>query len=65
VPLPPLAVTRAPSAISKREDGGRAEICPDDIVAALARMSEEERTVALIKAAHANPIAPFGRPIAR
>ena len=60
MPLPPLTVARAPTAISKREDAGGAEIAPDDVVAALARMSGEERTLALIKAAHHSPIRPLG-----
>jgi len=63
-PLPPLTMARAAAAISKREDNGQPEFSSDDIAAALARMSEEDRTLALIKAAHANPINPFGRPAA-
>ena len=59
-PLPPLTVARTAGGISKREDGGYPGVSPDDVVAALARMSDEERTLALIKAAHANPIRPFG-----
>jgi len=59
VPLPPLTVARAVDGISKREDGGYPGVAPDDVVAALARMSDEDRTLALIKAAHANPIRPF------
>ncbi len=57
-PLPPLTVARG-GGISKREDGGHPGVSSDDVVAALARMSDEERTLALIKAAHANPIRPF------
>jgi hypothetical protein len=59
-PLPPQTLSRGFTGISKREDGGGAITATDDIVAALARMSDEERTLTLIKAAHANPIAPFG-----
>lgn len=62
VPLPPLTMARPAIAVSKRQDAGNPGFSPDDIVAALAGMSEEERTLALIKAAHANPISPFGRP---
>jgi HK97 family phage prohead protease len=62
VPLPPLTMARAAIAVSKRQDAGNHEFSPDDIVAALAGMSEEERTLTLIKAAHANPISPFSRP---
>lgn len=56
-PLPPAAMARAPASLSKRDDGG-AFAAPDDIVAALARLSDEDRTLALIKAAHLNPIRP-------
>ncbi len=61
-PLPPQTVARGFAGISKREDGGGERTATEDVVAALARMSDEERTLTLIKAAHANPIAPFGRP---
>jgi HK97 family phage prohead protease len=60
VPLPPLTVARSAGGVSKREDGFYPGVSPDEIVAALARMTDEERTLALIKAAHANPIRPFG-----
>jgi hypothetical protein len=61
-PLPPQTLARGYAGISKREDGG-APIAPsEDVVAALARMSDEERTLTLIKAAYVNPLAPFGRP---
>jgi HK97 family phage prohead protease len=59
VPLPPLTVARTAGGLSKREDGFYPGVSPDEIVAALARMSDEERTLALIKAAHANPIRPL------
>src|SRR5204862_1465455 len=62
-PLPPQTIARGFTGISKREDGGGAITPAEDIVAALARMSDEERTLTLIKAAHANPIAPFNRPV--
>jgi phage head maturation protease len=58
-PLPPLTVTTASrgfSAIDKRADGAAVFIATDDIVAALARMNDEERTLALIKAARAAPL---------
>jgi hypothetical protein len=55
-PLPPLTAARGADGWSKREDGGGSPVGRDDLVAALARMSDEERTLALIKAAHANPI---------
>jgi hypothetical protein len=58
-PLPPLTVTAASrglSAIAKRDDGAAAFVTSDDIVAALAQMTDEERTLALIKAARATPL---------
>jgi HK97 family phage prohead protease len=58
-PLPPRTMARA-AGISKSEDGGHPEASTEDVVVALARMSDEERTLTLIKAAHANPIRPFG-----
>ncbi|HEV2303334.1 MAG TPA: DUF6582 domain-containing protein [Stellaceae bacterium] len=61
-PLPPLTVGRAVSSISKWQDGGTegtAALSPDLVAAAFANMSEEEQTLTLIKAAHANPIRPF------
>jgi phage head maturation protease len=61
-PLPPQTIARGFAGISKREDAGETIPPAEDIVAALARMSEEERTLTLIKAAHQNPIAPVGRP---
>ncbi len=65
-PLPPQTAARGFAGISKREDGGGTippaiDLAMGDVVAALARMSDEERTLALIKAAHANPIAPISR----
>jgi phage head maturation protease len=61
-PLPPQTAARGFAGIAKREDGGALPTAPDDIVAALARMTDEERTLTLIKVAHANPMAVFGRP---
>ncbi|MGC2411740.1 MAG: DUF6582 domain-containing protein [Stellaceae bacterium] len=61
-PLPPQTIARGFAGITKREDGGGTFPFAEDIVAALARMSDEERTLTLIKAAHANPITPIGRP---
>lgn len=60
VPLPPQTVARTAGNVSKREDGFYPAVSPDDVVLALARMSDEDRTLALIKASHANPIRPFG-----
>lgn len=63
-PLPPQTAVRGfgLSGISKREDGGGPAAAAEDVVAALARMTDEERTLVLIKAARANPIAPFRGP---
>jgi HK97 family phage prohead protease len=58
-PLPPLTLARGATAVAKREDGGAASA--NDVIAAPAGMSGEERTIALIKAAYANPIAPPGQ----
>ena len=61
-PLPPLTVTSASrglSAIAKRDDGAAAFVASDGIVAALAQMTDEERTLALIKAARATPLRPL------
>jgi HK97 family phage prohead protease len=60
-PFPPQSIARGLAGISKREDAGGAPATPDDIVAALARMSDDERTLTLIKAAHATPIRPLMR----
>ena len=62
-PLPPLTASRGLSAIAKRDDGSSSAAAPPDypnadIVTALARMTEEERTLTLIKAAHATPLYP-------
>jgi HK97 family phage prohead protease len=57
-PLPPQTIARGFAGIAKRDDGGGPLTATEDIVAALARMSDDERTLTLIKAAHANPIRP-------
>jgi phage head maturation protease len=57
-PLPPLTMARGVTALAKRDDGAGGLSSPEDVVAALARMSDEERTLALIKAAHATPLRP-------
>jgi hypothetical protein len=60
-PLPPQTAARglALSAFGKSDDVG--PIGAHDVVAALARMTDEERTLTLIKAAHASPVTPFAR----
>src|SRR5207248_9576512 len=50
---------RGLSAIAKRDDSGGTFLASDDIVAALAQMTDEERTLALIKAARATPLRPM------
>ena len=61
-PLPPLAMARSVTAVSKQQDsgGGAGEPSSDDIAAAFSRMSKEEQTLTLIKASYANPIHPPG-----
>lgn len=60
-PLPPLTMARGGAALAKRDDGVGGFTPPEDVVAALAPMSDDERALALIKAAHATPIRPNGR----
>jgi hypothetical protein len=61
-PLPPLTIAKNTVAVAKQQDrvgsagGGDADFSPDSIVAALAKMSKEEQTLALLKASYANPI---------
>jgi hypothetical protein len=55
-PLPPQAAARGFTGLAKRDDGWSAPPADADIVAALARMTDEERTLTLIKAAHATPL---------
>ncbi|MGH7044941.1 MAG: DUF6582 domain-containing protein [Stellaceae bacterium] len=61
-PLPPLTISRNLTAITKQQDrsAGDGGLSPEDLAAALASMSKEEQTLALIKASHANPIRPSG-----
>lgn len=61
-PLPPQTIARGFTALAKHEDGASPIGAADSLVAVLARMSEEERTLTLIKAAHANPIGPTRPP---
>jgi hypothetical protein len=58
-PLPPLTASRGLSAIAKRDDATGIFAAGEDIVTALARMTDEERTLTLIKAAHATSIRPL------
>ena len=58
-PLPAQAAARGFASLAKRDDGYGAP--PEaEVVAALARLSDEERTLLLIKAAHATPITGGG-----
>ena len=61
-PLPPQTAARGYVGVTKTGDGGGLPLAGDEIVAALARMSEEDRTLTLIKAAHLRPIVPVPRP---
>ena len=67
-PLPPLTIARGSVAVSKQQDGrgigspGDAQLSPEAIAAALAKMSKEEQTLTLIKASYANPIRVLGLP---
>lgn len=60
-PLPPQMIAKGTVAISKEQDrgsigGGGAELSPEAVASALAKMSKEEQTMMLIKASYANPI---------
>lgn len=65
-PLPPLTIAKSSMAVSKHHDHGggpsrgEPELSPEAIAAALAKMSQEEQTLTLIKASYANPIRVFG-----
>ncbi len=61
-PLPPQAMARSVTAVSKQQDSGGGASGPssDDLAAAFSRMSKEEQTLTLIKASYANPIHPPG-----
>lgn len=58
-PLPPQTLGRGVNAVTKGS-GGAFGIGAEAIVAALAGMSDEERTLTLIKASHANPLTTSG-----
>ena len=57
-PLPPMTAARGLAAIAKHADGATSLVAPDDIIVALAQMTDEERTLTLIKAARATPLRP-------
>jgi enoyl-CoA hydratase/carnithine racemase len=64
-PLPPLAVAKNITAISKQQDAGGDALSSDELATAFSRMSKEEQTLTLIKASHARPIQPPGLATAR
>jgi hypothetical protein len=60
-PLPPLTIAKGTVSISKQQDrssvaDGDPVLSQEAVAAALAKMSKEEQTLALIKASYANPI---------
>lgn len=59
-PLPPLAIAKNITAISKQQDVGDSAPSADDLAAAFSKMSKEEQTLTLIKASYARPIQPPG-----
>ena len=59
-PLPPLAIAKNVTAISKQQDAGGGGYSSDELAAAFSRMSKEEQTLTLIKASYAHPIQPPG-----
>jgi Caudovirus prohead serine protease len=59
-PLPPLAMAKDLTALSKRQDIGAEDPSPDELAGAFGRMSKEEQTLMLIKASYARPIQPPG-----
>jgi hypothetical protein len=65
-PLPPLAISKSATAISKQQDaGGLSGLSPEDFAAAFSCMSKEDQTLTLIKASYANPIHPPGHGTAK
>ena len=59
-PLPPATLAKG-AALSKQQDnGGEVLLSDEELAAAFARMSNEEQTLALIKASRARPIMPPG-----
>jgi hypothetical protein len=59
-PLPPLAIAKNVTAISKQQDVGVDALSANEVAAAFSRMSKDEQTLALIKASYARPIKPPG-----
>ena len=61
-PLPPLTMAKGTVSVSKEQDrgssvgSGGADLSPEAVAAALAKMSKEEQTLTLIKASYATPI---------
>jgi HK97 family phage prohead protease len=59
-PLPPATVKLPPGISAVEKSGQKAEPSNEEIAAALARMSDEERALLMIKASLTRPIAPPG-----
>lgn len=59
-PLPPAAITRDIVLSKQQDNGGEAPLSDVELAAAFSRMSNEEQTLALIKAARTRPITPPG-----
>jgi hypothetical protein len=65
-PQPPAALARVTGSVTKSADnrmpgqGEASPISPEDLTKALASMSQEERTLQLIKAARATPMMTHG-----
>jgi hypothetical protein len=60
-PLPPLTIAKGTVSVSKQQDrghagGGEADLSPEAIASAFAKLTKEEQTLTLIKASYANPI---------
>jgi phage head maturation protease len=65
-PLPPMAISKSATAISKQQDtSGLSRLSPEDFAEAFSCMSKEDQTLTLIKASYANPIHPPGHGTAK
>jgi hypothetical protein len=57
-PLPPVAIAKNLTAISKQQDAIGSTFSPEELATAFSQMSKEEQTLTLIKASYAHPIHP-------
>ncbi|HEY1257771.1 MAG TPA: DUF6582 domain-containing protein [Stellaceae bacterium] len=57
-PLPPTTIAKGVAVSKQQDNGGDAALADDELAAAFARMSNEEQTLALIKASRTRPITP-------